>query len=111
MSYLAELMDNANAFSITNVKATPNILKAEVSSKHTYSKVYGICIDYIHHITNHNSIRRYCCECPNCNLTARCCTHIATIVIIWTVSISNHVGSTSKKIGNGKSSFAYRRKQ
>ncbi|CAG9785764.1 unnamed protein product [Diatraea saccharalis] len=44
---LAEIMDDQNNLSVQYVKSAPNIIKAEVKSRHINRKVYRIYIHYI----------------------------------------------------------------
>lgn len=59
VSYLTELMDEENNLSTRHVKATLNILKAEVKGRYINSKVTNcIHIDCIPRGTDQSSIRR-----------------------------------------------------
>jgi len=80
VSYLAELMDADGNIAVQYVLATPTILKAEVRSRHIQSKMYRVYLDYLPYGNDHRSIRRYCCDCPNGNRTAGCCSHVAAVI-------------------------------
>lgn len=80
VSYLAEIMDEQYNLTVQFVKTTPSILKLEVRSRHVNSKAYHVYIDYVPNGTTIQSIRRYCCNCPNGLRTVGCCSHIAAVV-------------------------------
>ncbi|CAH2089005.1 unnamed protein product [Euphydryas editha] len=73
-------MDDQNNLSVQYVKSAPNIIKAEVKSRHINRKVYRIYIHYISEGNDYNSILRYCCDCPNGERTVGCCSHVAAII-------------------------------
>ena len=77
---MAVLKDNQDNLSIQYVKSAPNIIKAEVKSKHKTMKSVVLTIDYISDGTDYNSIQRYCCDCPNGDRTMGCCSHVAAII-------------------------------
>lgn len=73
-------MDDQGNLYVQYVKQTPNIIKAEVKSRHINHKTYHKDIDYVPNSIGHQSIQRYYCDCPNGNRTVGCCSHVAAII-------------------------------
>lgn len=77
-------MDEECNLTVQFVKTTPNILKLVVRSRHVNRKTYHVYIEYVPNGTTIESIRRYCCNCPNGLRTVGCCSHIAAVVYYLT---------------------------
>lgn len=80
VSYLAEMLIENDTITLQYVKATPNILKFQVRSRHINSKTYRCFIEYRSNINTISGIHRYSCDCANGRRTVGCCSHIAAIV-------------------------------
>ena len=80
ISYLAEMMDDANNLNLYYVKQKSNIIKIEVRSRHINSRTCKCYINYIPNSTKYFGVKRYYCECANGNRTIGYCSHVSVVI-------------------------------
>ena len=81
MSYLAEMIDANNQLKILYCKASDNVIRLSVPSRHKNRQSYKCFINYAKDSAGHEAIKKYCCDCPNGNRTVGCCSHVAAIIV------------------------------
>ncbi|XP_058806441.1 uncharacterized protein LOC131672915 [Phymastichus coffea] len=80
VSYLAEMMNEDGELELYYLKATNEILKVRVKSRHVNRNTYNCFVHYRPQTNGCAGIVRYCCECANGNRTIGCCAHVAAVI-------------------------------
>ena len=80
VSYLAEMLDEADTMNLKCHRDNTNILKLQVQSRHSNANKYRCYIDYVSNSHGVEGIKRHYCECKSGARTVGCCSHIAAVL-------------------------------
>lgn len=74
------MMNDKDEVELKFLKATPEIIKVEVRSRHISRKTYHTYVHYTPNGNGYKAIRRYYCQCANGMRTVGCCSHSTAII-------------------------------
>jgi len=84
-SYAEEYTAGDGMYQLFVHRQERNILRLQIQSRHTLSKVYNLWIEYSQGI---NPIISWYCQCKVSARTVGCCAHVASV--LWYLGYSRH---------------------